>query len=228
MSGIEGRPLLILDRVGEGRIAQLNSDHIWLWARGFEGGGPQAELLRRLAHWLMKEPELEENDLRAHVANDALEIIRRNVDRDEKSVEVTLPDGRTVVVNPEETSPGVYRALLPIDAAGLYRVSDGDRVTMAAAGALNSIELADLRASPDLLANAVEEVGGAVRWLNQGLPQIRSVRPERRAAGQGWVGLIANHDFVVTGINQIPLMPALLILFLALGATAFAWRREGD
>ncbi len=228
MSGIEDRPLLILDRVGEGRVAQLNSDHIWLWERGFEGGGPQAELLRRLAHWLMKEPELEENDLRAQIANDALEIIRRNVDREEKSVEVTLPDGQTVIVKPEETSPGVYRALLPIDAAGLYRVSDGDRVTMAAAGALNSIELADLRASPDLLATAVESVGGAVRWLNQGVPQIRSVRPDRRAAGQSWIGLIANRDFVVTGINQIPLMPALLILFLALGATAFAWRREGD
>jgi hypothetical protein len=228
MSGIENRPLLILDRVGEGRVAQLNSDHIWLWARGFEGGGPQAELLRRLAHWLMKEPELEENDLRAQIVNDALEIIRRNVDRDEKSVEVTLPDGQTVIVKSEETSPGVYRALLPIDAAGLYRVSDGDRVTMAAAGALNSIELADLRASPDLLTTAVESVGGAVRWLNQGVPQIRSVRPDRRAAGQSWIGLIANRDFVVTGINQIPLMPALLILFLALGATAFAWRREGD
>jgi hypothetical protein len=228
MSGIENRPLLILDRVGEGRVAQLNSDHIWLWARGFEGGGPQAELLRRLAHWLMKEPELEENDLRAQIVNDALEIIRRNVDRDEKSVEVTLPDGQTVIVKSEETSPGVYRALLPIDAAGLYRVSDGDRVTMAAAGALNSIELADLRASPDLLTTAVESVGGAVRWLNQGVPQIRSVRPDRRAAGQSWIGLIANRDFVVTGINQIPLMPALLILFLALGATALAWRREGD
>ena len=228
MSGIEGRPLLILDRVGDGRVAQLNSDHIWLWARGFEGGGPQAELLRRLAHWLMKEPELEENDLRAQVVNDRLEIVRRSVDRQEKGVEITFPDGRQIVVRPEENLPGEYRASVPIDAAGLYRISDGERVTMAAAGALNSLELADMRASADLLAPGIAAVGGAARWLNQGVPQIRSVRPGRRAAGQGWIGLIANGDYVVTGIRQIPLMPGLVILLLALGATAAAWRREGD
>ena len=228
ISGVEDRPLLILDRVGDGRVAQLNSDHIWLWARGFEGGGPQAELLRRLAHWLMKEPELEENDLRAHIVNDRLEIVRRNVDRQEKGIEITLPDGSQLIIRPEEGSPGEYRASLPIDAAGLYRISDGDRVTMAAAGALNSLELADMRASADLIAPALADVGGVARWLNEGLPQIRSVRPGRRAAGQGWIGLIANGDYVVTGISQIPLMPALLLLFLALGATAAAWRREGE
>ena len=65
MSGDHGDPLLVLDRVGKGRVAQLLSDQMWFWARGFEGGGPQAELLRRLAYWLMKEPDLEENDLRA-------------------------------------------------------------------------------------------------------------------------------------------------------------------
>ena len=65
MDGAGGKPLLVLDRVGKGRVAELTSDQIWLWARGYEGGGPQAELLRRLAHWLMKEPSLEEEDLRA-------------------------------------------------------------------------------------------------------------------------------------------------------------------
>ena len=57
----------MLDQVGKGRVAELLSDQIWLWARGFEGGGPQAELLRRLAHWLMKEPELEEEKLSASI-----------------------------------------------------------------------------------------------------------------------------------------------------------------
>ena len=74
MSGIDGKPLLVLDRVGKGRVAQLLSDQMWLWARGFEGGGPQAELLRRLAYWLMKEPDLEEEDLRASVVDGRIEI----------------------------------------------------------------------------------------------------------------------------------------------------------
>src|SRR3954469_14661258 len=37
MTGADGKPLLLLSRYGEGRVALLLSDHIWLWARGYEG-----------------------------------------------------------------------------------------------------------------------------------------------------------------------------------------------
>ena len=94
MEGPGKRPLLILNREGEGRVAVLLSDQIWLWARGFEGGGPEAELLRRISHWLMKEPELEENDLRATVRGNRLEVVRRSLDTGKKSVTVTAPSGR--------------------------------------------------------------------------------------------------------------------------------------
>ena len=58
------KPLLVLSREGEGRVGLLLSDHIWLWARGYEGGGPHLDLMRRLSHWLMKQPDLEEEALR--------------------------------------------------------------------------------------------------------------------------------------------------------------------
>src|SRR5437764_3168454 len=95
MSGVNDEPLLILDRQGEGRVAQLLSDHMWLWTRGFEGGGPQAELLRRLAYWLMKEPDLEENDLRAAIDGDRLVVTRQSLEPDDRPVTVTAPDGTT-------------------------------------------------------------------------------------------------------------------------------------
>ena len=53
MQGPDNKPLLVLAREGEGRVALLLSDHIWLWARGYEGGGPHLDLLRNLSHWLM-------------------------------------------------------------------------------------------------------------------------------------------------------------------------------
>ncbi len=93
MTGDRGDPLLVLDRVGKGRVAQLLSDEMWFWARGFEGGGPQAELLRRLAYWLMKEPDLEENDLRATVDGDRLVVTRQSLEPDDRPVTVTAPDG---------------------------------------------------------------------------------------------------------------------------------------
>lgn len=228
MNGVDDRPLLILERFGEGRVAQLNSDHIWLWARGFEGGGPQAELLRRMAHWLMKEPELEEKDLRAIAREDRLEITRRDVDAQSKPVSVTGPDGKTTEVTLTEQQGGLFTGSLPIDRSGLYRVSDGERVFMAAAGSLNPIEFADVRATAEILSRPSEATGGAVRWIRDGMPKLRRVAPERGTAGRDWIGLVANGDYVVTGVDVVPFFPALLVLLLALGATAIAWRREGD
>ncbi len=228
MNGADERPLLILDRFGDGRVAQLNSDHIWLWARGYEGGGPQAELLRRLAHWLMKEPELEETDLRAIAKDDQLEITRRDIDAKTRDITVTGPDGKVITVALEEERDGLYTGSVPISQPGLYRVSDGDRVFMAAAGALNPIEFSDINATTELLAPLSTATGGALRWLDKGVPHLRRIAPGRNAAGRDWVGLTANGDYVVTGVNVVPLLPALLVLLLALGATAFAWRREGD
>src|SRR3954447_22311331 len=149
MSGVNDEPLLVLDRQGEGRVAQLLSDHMWLWTRGFEGGGPQAELLRRLAYWLMKEPDLEENDLRASVDGSHLVITRRSVEKDDRPVTVTFPDGlsREIQLRPE--SGGRSVASVPVTEPGLYRITDGQRTALAAAGALNPIELADVRTTAD-------------------------------------------------------------------------------
>jgi hypothetical protein len=227
MRGVDDNPLMILDRYGEGRVAQINSDHIWLWARGFEGGGPQAELLRRLAHWLMKEPELEENALRAQVKDGKLEILRRSVEPVEASVEITAPDGSTSRVELKETGPGRYEASVPVAQTGLYSVSDGERVAMAAAGALNPLELADVRATEAPLAPIVEATQGSTHWIVDGLPTIRRISADRRTSGRNWIGLVANEDYLVTGVRRLPAMPALLVLGLVLAAAAAGWRREG-
>jgi hypothetical protein len=227
MRGVDDNPLMILDRYGEGRVAQINSDHIWLWARGFEGGGPQAELLRRLAHWLMKEPELEENALRAQVKDGKLDILRRSVEPVEASVEITAPDGSTSRVELKETGPGRYEASVPVAQTGLYSVSDGERVAMAAAGALNPLELADVRATEAPLAPIVEATQGSTHWIVDGLPTIRRISADRRTSGRNWIGLVANEDYLVTGVRRLPAMPALLVLGLVLAAAAAGWRREG-
>jgi hypothetical protein len=189
MTGVDGRPLLILDRVGEGRVAQLLSDHLWLWARGFEGGGPQAELLRRLAHWLMKEPELEENSLGATALGNQLEIVRRSLSPGPGAVEVTAPSGavRSVELRPE--GGGRATARITVDEAGLYRVSDGRLEALAAVGTLNPLEAAEVRATDERLGPIAEATGGAVLWLAEtGPPDIRRVRPGRDLYGRDRIG----------------------------------------
>ena len=229
MSGDHGDPLLVLDRVGKGRVAQLLSDQMWFWARGFEGGGPQAELLRRLAYWLMKEPDLEENDLRAMVEGDRLVVSRQSLEPDDRPVTVTAPDGsqRSLTLSPE--SGGRSTGSLPIDQMGLYRVSDGSRRAIAAAGPLNPIEFADVRTTADKLAPVVAATGGGIFWASTGeIPEIRRVSPGRGAAGANWMGFRANGDYIVTGFSEMPLLPGLAALLLIVGGLLAAWRREGS
>ena len=181
MGTADGQPLLLLDRVGKGRVALLLSDQIWLWSRGHQGGGPQAELLRRVAHWLMQEPELEENALTAHVGDGKLSIERRSTDpAPPGQVTVTDPDGKARTVTLAATSPGKGTASLAAETPGVWQVGDGTRTTYAAAGAANPLEFADLRATASLLRKLVRESGGGIHFIGTGAAGAPPDVPELR------------------------------------------------
>ena len=227
MTGAHDQPLLVLDRIGQGRVAQLLSDQMWLWARGFEGGGPQAELLRRLAYWLMKEPDLEENDLRAAIEGDRLIVTRQSLEPDDKPVTVTAPDGTTSTLTLTPEHGGRSTGTLVVNQMGLYRVTDGTRTALAAAGPLNPVEFADVRATPEKLAPLSAATGGGVLWIADGTPDVRRVAAGRSTAGSNWIGFRENADYVVAGFSEMPLLPGIAALLLAVGTLIAAWRREG-
>lgn len=232
MTGLNDTPLLVLERVGEGRVAQLTSDHVWLWARGFEGGGPHAELLRRLAHWLMREPELEEETLRARMSGDRLVIERRSLLPPEtvpRTVTVDAPDGSRKSARLTQGAPGFFSVSMPVPMAGLYRVSDGDRRTLATVGTLNPLELASFVPRADTLAEPVQARGGKLAWLEDGdIPKIRRSRPDGVSSGPDWIGIRANGDFVVTGIATEPLFPPWAQALAAILLLAAVWRLESE
>jgi hypothetical protein len=231
MDGPGGAPMMVLDRAGEGRVALVLSDHIWLWSRGHDGGGPQAELLRRVAHWLMREPDLEEEDLTARIDAGRLLVTRRSVEAAPAlELSVTDPGGAVTRLAPGAALGGRATAEMPATRPGVWSVTDGRRTAFAAAGAANPLEIADLRADPDRLAQAVSATGGAVRWLGgplPALPEIRRVAAGRDAQGTGWIGLRRNQDHTVTGIRATPLLPPWAALPFVLGLALLAWRREG-
>ena len=232
MEGPNGTPLMLLDRVGEGRVALVLSDHIWLWSRGHDGGGPQQELLRRIAHWTMKEPELEEEDLTARIDQGHLTVVRRSLEAAAPpEVAVTAPDGSVTRHRPEQRGGGRAVVEMPAPQAGVWQAADGRRTAFAAAEAPNPMEVADLRADDARLRPLAETTGGAVRWLGTeaapSVPELRRVAIGRDAQGPGWIGLRRNGDHTVTGITALPLLPPWLALPLVLGLALLAWRREG-
>jgi len=227
MSGAEERPLLVLDRVGEGRVALLASDHAWLWSRGFEGGGPQLDLLRRLAHWMMKEPELEEEALRAEVSGQTMAITRRSLEDAPREVEITGPDGTVTVLPLEETTPGRFTAAFEGPEIGLYRLSDGEIEAVAALGPAAPREFEETIATGARLAPAVEATRGGILALERGNPDIRTVREGRVAAGRGWLGITPREAYLTADVTIIPLAPAWLMLLLAALLSVGGWLREG-
>ena len=227
MEGPGKRPLLVLDRSGEGRVAAMLSDHIWLWARGFEGGGPHAELMRRLAHWLMKEPDLEEEGLSAEVRDGKLHVVRRSLRDAPSKITVTAPSGEKKTYPAGAAKTGAAVLDVAVTESGLYRVNDGEREVLAAAGSLNPPEYADLRATAALLKPIADAKGGGLMWIRDGLPDLRKVRPDRDRAGKGWLGLISNKAYVVSGVAEFPLLPPLLFMAGVLIMLMSAWWKEG-
>lgn len=227
MTGPKGRPLLMLDRVGRGRIALLASDQAWLWHRGYEGGGPQLELLRRLAHWMMKEPELEEEALSAVAKGRNVTVTRRSLKQGARVLTLTGPEGNSREIAMDEVSPGRYVARFEGAENGLYRLREADLETVVALGPAAPKEFEDAISTGEILAPYVAASRGGIHRLSGGVPDIRMVRAGRIASGRGWIGLADRNAYVTVDIRLQPLGSAMLFLLLISTLMLLAWRREG-
>ncbi|WP_281927199.1 hypothetical protein [Roseibium album] len=232
MSGPSDSPLLVLNREGEGRVAMLLSDHVWLWARGFEGGGPHVPLLRRLAHWLMQEPDLEEEALNVSILGSDLVIERQTLGDTIGEVTVTTPTGDVDEVAMTEQDPGLWRGTLPAAETGLFSVTDGEMSALIHVGPQNPREYTDVLSTTEVLSPISEATGGSTERLRDvggdlDIPRVVSMHPSASYAGNGWIGLKATEASVLNGVDRYPLMIGLLGLALLLGMLSLTWYREG-
>lgn len=226
-------PLLALDRVEDGRIALLLSDHVWLWARNFEGGGPHVQLLRRMAHWLMREPDLEDETLNASVSGQRMLIERRTLGEQVGGLTITTPSGQIITLEPIDVGDGLFEASLPADEIGLWRITDGELTTLAHVGPPNPRELQRVVSTAEHLTPVAEISGGYIARLTPiegdaiSVPRLRMVDANARAAGDDWMGFRRTEASILTGARQHPLSLGLWTLLPALALWGAAWWREG-
>ena len=231
MQGPDAKPLLVLSHEGEGRVALLLSDHIWLWARGFEGGGPHLDLLRRLSHWLMKEPDLEEEALRLTVSGHDLLVRRQTMADQVADVMLTSPSGATRTLKLDAKKPGVWESSVSANELGLWRATDGKLNALINVGPANPREYAEVTSTTQVLAPLANATGGDARRLEDGgglnVPRIVAVRSADTYKGDDWLGLKMSNASVVRGVGVLPVFAGLLGLLLLLGSLAGTWVREG-
>jgi hypothetical protein len=239
MQGAQDKPLLLLDRKGRGRVALLTSDHAWLWARGFEGGGPHTDLLRRLSHWLMKEPDLEEERLIASASGLKLTIERRSMEEPIKPILLSTPGGEKSEISLDAAGPGLWRTSIDVKLPGLYKVEsegpNGPLTAVAHAGAEDPREMNEVTATNEKLKPILEATGGAAFWTrnagaapeNIELPRITMLANAKVFAGSGWLGLKDREAYVTRGVKLTPMFTGLVALAMLLSLLALAWWREG-
>jgi hypothetical protein len=231
MTGADGKPLLLLSRFGEGRVALLLSDHIWLWARGYEGGGPHLDLLRRMSHWLMKQPDLDEEALHLQVRGHDLVVQRQTMADSVAPVTVTSPGGTTRELTLSASEPGTWVASIPANELGLWQATDGTLKALINVGPTNPKEFSEVTSTTEWLMPLAQATGGDARRVVDGsnveLPRIVPVRASSIFRGDGWMGVKMRDASVVRGVGVLPIFAGLIGLLLLLGAFAATWLREG-
>jgi hypothetical protein len=225
------RPLLVLGKAGQGRVAQLWSDQVWLWARGYDGGGPHGEMLRRLAHWLMQEPELEDDRLTLTANAEGVTIERTTLGPAPAPVELIDPKGARTMHTLQTVAPGLYRAIAPTNEQGLYEARTENLRAFAAVGPLNSKEARAVEATDAIIKPVTRETRGGAIFIGErgdALPSIRRIDRGASANGADWIGLERNGAFVVRASAAEPLGPGWAWAFAGLALLFFSWRREAD
>ncbi|KWV56453.1 hypothetical protein AS156_04365 [Bradyrhizobium macuxiense] len=231
MTGADGKPLLLLSRFGEGRVALLLSDHIWLWARGYEGGGPHLDLLRRVSHWLMKQPDLDEEALHMQVQGKDLMVVRQTMADTVSPVTVTSPSGTAHQLTLAASDPGEWRATLPANELGLWQATDGTLKALINVGPTNPKEFSEVTSTTETLKPLAQATGGDSRRIVDGsnldMPRIVPVHSSSIFRGDGWLGVKMRDASVVKGVGVLPMFAGVIGLLLLLGAFAATWLREG-
>lgn len=222
LTGAQGWPLLTTARVGDGRVGVLATDQAWLWSRGHGGGGPHGELFRRLAHWLMGEPELEEERLWLTNDGDGLVVSHQTLAESASDAELAAPDGKVVRVPLAEMRPGLWQGRLAADEAGIYRVKSGALEAIGLMGVHDILEHRNVTPSTEILRPFAEASGGSVRRIADGVPTLR----RSNGSGDSWIGLPRRRTYAVSGIDLVRLLPAWAALAAALAALCLAWLAE--
>ncbi|MBV9907247.1 MAG: hypothetical protein JOY52_06745 [Hyphomicrobiales bacterium] len=231
MSGADDKPLLVLSRVDKGRVGLLLSDQMWLWARGYDGGGPYLDLLRRLAHWLMKEPDLEEEALRASAKGREVTVERQSVSDVARDTYLVAPDGRKTKLELTPYAPGLSRARVTVSRFGLYRAEDGEHVALVNVGQENPLEMQDVVSSTEKLRPIAEATGGTVRRIVApedaiSVPRVVDLNPSPSYGGGDYIGIKRTGSSELIGARSTSLASGFFGLAVLLGMVTLAWVKE--
>lgn len=228
MDGVDGAPLILIGDEEKGRIIHLTSDQIWLWARGYKQGGPYIDLMRKMIHWLLKEPSLEEGQIELSLAGEYI-TVTRYINPDDAPLLYTDPEGTEKPLKLSKTAKRTYTAQVPADKNGLYSFYSGNNRAYIINGAYDTQEQTFMISNAQSMEKIVQQSGGKQVFADDmsGL-KISAMNPEyvRNYHSFNNIGLRQSQFTETLNVNYAPLFPAWAYLLTFVGIICFAWYRE--
>ncbi len=222
-------PLLIINEVSDGRIAQILSDQGWVWKKDRENKGPLLKLLRNIIHWLLKTPEFQENYLEVFKNGDLITLNLNSLYQGNTKAIITNPMGKEISVLMKDNKNGSLIGTFESNEYGKFSLNVNDIKKDFFLGVSNSIELERVRSSDFLIDSFFKKNKNYIystTWLGSDIPTILKVYSKNNIAGKNWVGLlekkVKKNDIFVKKefINWLLVMPLLLLLLF------MCWFRE--
>ncbi len=222
-------PLLIINEVSQGRVAQILSDQSWVWNKDRENKGPLVELLRNTIHWLLKTPELQENYLNVIKNNNFITLNLNSLNEGDTSAIITSPSGENLFVLMKDNKNGSLFGKFESTEYGKFNIKVNDIEKDFFIGITDSKELEKVSSSSFLINSFFEKNKQylySITWLGDSIPKIVKVFNKNNIAGSNWVGLLEkkvqkNDTFINKElINWSLIMPLLLLLLF------MCWYRE--
>lgn len=230
LNGANDQALLVLDRYGKGRVAQILSDQIWLWARGWGKKSPYLSLMRNTLHWLMKEPDLEDRGLFLSAANNQINIDLRDPmheDRIAPEIEIITPNGANQTQILTESSPFNYNGLYRAEEAGLYKITAGDYTRYIMLGEPNPKEYQEMRSTEAILSPFVQKLHGKIERVDNATSMqiVQSSKKNQFASARRFF-VKQGENFRILSSTQKPFIPLPFVLGMFLVAIGICWWQE--
>ena len=232
LSGLNNKPLLAVKKVNNGRVAQIYSHNIWLWSKTESNkGGPYNQLIKNLAHWLMKEPTLEENKLKLKVLNDSI-LIEKSFLIDPKSEKLNLtiidPDGKKYKRNLIKTE-NKYTTAFRFKKNGFYLIYDGDNEKGIFTNNQDKKEFQDFHLTDKIINETeISNVFTKAVWVSDyNYPSFKeSSKVNASYINDKVFYLLRNKNSYIEELENKQIFNPLIVLLIIMVLFYFCWKEE--
>lgn len=232
LKGLKDKPLLSIKKIDKGRISQIYSHNIWIWKNNILNPGPYRELIKNLAHWLMKEPELEEDELKVSIKGKKVFIkktIFKENDIKNSSVFIYGPQNNKEKLILNKKSENTFSNTYEIKKEGIYLVMDNSQVQLVETNNYSIHELENLDINYDFLdaTQPISLISKVIKTSNGTDIKYRVVEDytvDKLSTDK--VLLPKNLSYQVNEIIENKLFNVPLFLVFIIGLFFASWKRE--